>query len=197
MNINNDEFSKQRILGLLIEDPSMILLLKSKYITDDIWQFCIEHEPSLFKHMKNPSLDMCYFALEMDGHNLKYIRHKFKDIKITRKMAYIAISNCPKAIFYVPKDILDDGLKELAFELEPQLMKDFIYIRPEYVKKVIENNPTDIKYINNPDENLICEALIKEPNICLYFDTLTPKMKKAIEENHPQLIPFITNYHDE
>lgn len=193
----NDEFTEQKLFGLLIEDPSMILLLKNKYISDDMWKFCIEREPSLFKYMKNPSLEMCYFALEIDGHNLKYIKNKFKDIKITRKMAFLAISNCPKAIFYVPQEILDTGLKELAFDKDPSLMKSFQFIRPDYIEKVIENNPANVKYINNPDEDIICQALLKEPNICVYFNTLTPKMKKIIEEKYPQLIPFYSNFYDE
>lgn len=193
----NDEFTEQKLFGLLIEDPSMILLLKNKYISDDMWKFCIEREPSLFKYMKNPSIEMCYFALEIDGHNLKYIKNKFKDIKITRKMAFLAISNCPKAIFYVPQEILDTGLKELAFDKDPSLMKSFQFIRPDYIEKVIENNPANVKYINNPDEDFICQALLKEPNICVYFNTLTPKMKKIIEEKYPQLIPFYSNFYDE
>ena len=169
----------------------MILLLKNKYITDDVWEFCIEREPSLFKYMENPSLQVCYFALDQDGHNLKYIKNKFTEIKINRKMAYIAIRNCPKAIFYVPKTLLDDELKELAFEQDPTLMESFDNVRPEFVEGLLLRNPSYIKFIKNPDEALVCKLLKDYPNIIVYFSTITNRMRETLEMYHPEILNLI------
>lgn len=182
---------KEKILGMLIDDPSMIVLLKNKYINDDIWMFCIEREPSVFQFMINPSVAMCFYALEQDGHNLKYIRDKFTNIDITRKMAFIAIKNYPKAIYYVPKGILDDGLKEMAFAQDPSLMQSFTNIRPEFIKELVLNNPSYIKYIKDPDENLVCDLLIDHPNIIVYMTSITEKMRETLSTYHPELLSFI------
>ena len=190
---HDEEIIRNRLLKVLVEDPTMILVLKNKYITDDLWKFCIEREPSLFQEMKNPSEEMCEFALHADGSNLKYIRKNFPYIKITKKMAYISILSCPKAILYVPDKILDEGLKEMAFEKDPSLMKEFKYIRPDYINKKIIENPANIKYINNPDEDLVCNALIIEPNVCVYFEKLTPRMISTLQQYHPQFLDLYQN----
>ena len=193
MLTHDEEIIRGRLLKILVEDPTMILVLKNKYITDDLWKFCIEREPSLFKEMKEPSEEMCEFALQVDGSNLKYIRKKFKYIKITKKMAYIAISTCPKAILYVPEKILDDGLKEIAFDKDPSLMKEFKNIRPEFINKKVRENPSNIKFINNPNEDIVCEALIAEPNVCVYFEKLSSKMIGVLKHHHPNFLELYQN----
>jgi hypothetical protein len=190
---HDEEIIESRLLKVLVDDPTMILVLKNKYITDGLWKFCIEREPSLFKEMKNPDEEMCEFALKIDGYNLKYIRRKFNYIKITKKMVYLALSTCAKAILYVPNNILDEGLKEIAFDKNPALMKEFNYIRPEYINKKIKENPSIIKFINNPAEDMIIDAMILEPNVCVYFDKLTPKMIEILKEYHPQFLDIYQN----
>lgn len=190
---HDEEVIKSRLLKVLVEDPTMILVLKNKYITDDLWRVCIEREPSLFQEMKNPNEEMCEFALQVDGSVLKHIRKKFTYIKITKRMAICAILSCPKAILYVPEKILDEGLKEMAFDRDPSLMKEFRYVRPEYINKKLLENPAYIKYINNPNEDMVCNALIAEPNICVYFEKLTPKMITILKEYHPQFLELYQN----
>lgn len=186
-----NEDDKRRILNLLIDNPSLILLLKNKYIDEDIWEFCLEREPSLFKHIKNPSIKLCNYAIELDGNNLKYILNKHSDIKVTRKMLYVAVDNCPKVIREIPEIIIDEGLKELAFDRDPSLMQYFNYIRKSYIEQRVKENPSIIQYIKNPDEELICKTLKEEPNIVLYFDKITPAMATIIDKHHPHLIPLI------
>ncbi len=187
---NDNPNVKYKLLNLLVDNPSFVLLLKNKYIDDDIWQFCIEREPGLFKHMKNPSIAICEFALEVDGYNLKYIAKKFKHIEITRKMVYIALRNCPKAIDYVPEDILDVGLRELAFDNDPSLMKDYDFkdLRYDYVSSMINKNPAYIKYINNPPDELIVSAIKQDSNVCVYFEKLSPYVINVVNELYPNLL---------
>lgn len=193
--IENNESMKYKVLNLLVDDPSAILLFKNKYIDDDVWKFCIEREPGIFKHMKDPSEEMCEFALSVDGHNLKYIEKRFTNIKITRKMAYIAISNCPKAIVYIPPEILDEGLKEKAFNSDPSLLQNFDFndLRYDYIKNTITENPSFIKYINSPPDDLIIEAIKKDPNICVYFEKLSPRVVAVINEINPNLLLLYKN----
>lgn len=189
--MENFDKIKPKLLALIIDDPSTILLLKNRYITDDLWQFAITQEPSLFEDVKDPSVEICITALEADGANLKILKKKHRHIPITRKMAYAAVSNCPDAIKDVPKELIDNGLMELAFDGKPSLMLDFTKIRPAYITKTLRENPSYIKYVKHINENLVCDAMLENPNIALYFDVLTPKMKSLIETNYPEMVQFI------
>ena len=58
---------EQKIYNILSEHPSLILIIKNKYVTDNMWKICITKEPSLFQYMKNPSEEMCLFAVNEEG----------------------------------------------------------------------------------------------------------------------------------
>lgn len=178
-----------RIYNILYDEPRLVIALKERYLSDDIWKFCIEREPSIFKEMKHPSQAVAEFAVDADGDNLQYLMSKFTHIKITESMVYKAIRSCPKALLYAPVYYRTNELKEYAFDKDPSLMMyfDSIEIRPEYKEKVLLQNPANIRYINNPDEDTVCELLKTTPNICVYLKDMTPKMWKILDEYHPAI----------
>jgi hypothetical protein len=51
----SNENIQDKVLRLLYTDPDMVTLIKDKYLTDEIWMFCIEREPSVFEEMKRPN----------------------------------------------------------------------------------------------------------------------------------------------
>lgn len=176
---------QDRLLKILYEEPCLVLALKEKYVTDEIWKICIEREPSLFKQMKHPSEDVCYYAVGIDGYNLKYVRSKFNYVKMTDKLIYMAVTSCPKSILFVPEKMISTGLKEMAFDRDPALMLNYDDVRPEYIKRKVEEDSRFLKYLPNADEDLVCEALIKDPNLIVYYSEPTEKMKQILETYHP------------
>ena len=194
--MNRDENAQSQLMRVLYDEPSLITYVKERYITDDIWMFCIEREPSVFENMKRPNERVCNFAVEIDGSNLKHVREKFTYIPITNKMCYNAVKSCPKAILDVPKKLLSNGLMEMAFDAEPSLMIYFNDIRPEYIKKKVSENPSYLKYINDPDEDFVCEILLKNPNTCVYLDRLTPRMLDIMRDNYPDTYELYTRVWD-
>lgn len=184
MNIKN--FNKNKILRVIMEDPEIITLLKEKYVDDEIWKFCIEREPSLFRKMKHPSYEICMHACEVDGSNLRYIKNKFSYITINDVMVYTAVSSNPKAIIYVPKKLLSEDLKEMAFDQDPSLMIYFDTIRHEYLEKIISQKPSSIQYVEFANEDLLCKAILNDPNVCVYINKLTPKMLDILKEHYPE-----------
>lgn len=196
MLIEQDSYVRTKILNAIVKDPEIITVLKDKYIDDEIWKFSIEQEPSLFKKMKHPSEELCMYACEVDGLNLRWVRNKFSYVPITDMMIYTAVKSNPKAILYVPKKRLNDGLKEMAFDKDPSLMEYYDDIRPEYLKKLIDEKPFAIQYVNNPDEDLICDAIIKDPNVCVYVNDVTDRMLHTLETYHPNYFNlYKNNYH--
>ena len=184
MNPNRE----QKILELLSEDPSAILMFKNKYTTDNMWKFCIELEPSLFQFMKTPSEEMVIYALSEDGANIKYL--KDMGIQLTPKMIYTAVKSYPGAIYMIPAELRTSKLREFACTEDPSLMKE-LTLKREYVDKRLKSDPTLVRFLKNPTEDQICNAIIADPNICAYIEKFTPKVKNLIKELYPDIIPLI------
>ena len=190
-----DPMRERAILKLLSDDPACILLLRNKCTTDNMWKVAIQLEPSLFQYMNNPSNEMCLFALKEDGNNLQYVV-KNPDVKLTPEMLYTAVKSYPAAIFDVPIEMRDNAIKEFAFDQDPTLIKNFVNIRKEYIQRKIKNDPSFIRFLNDPDEDLICKAIENDPNYCVYVKKFTPRIKKLIETLYPDIIPLIPGFNE-
>lgn len=177
--------AKTKILRAIMSDPEIVLLLKEKYVDDEIWKFCIERDPNLFKKMKHPNDEVCMYACNVDGSNLKHIKNKFRHIKITDTMCLTAIRSNPRAILYVPKSLMNNELKEIACSEDPSLMIHFDDLREEFIEKLIREKPYAVKYVRKINESFICEMIKSTPTICTYFDKMTPKMIDIFREYHP------------
>lgn len=186
MILDKETRVKTKILNAIMEDPEIVLLLKEKYVDDEIWKFCIEQDPSLFRRMKHPSDAICMFACSVDGSNLKYIKNKFRHVLITGTMCLVAVKSNPKAILYVPKAFMNSELKRIAFQEDPSTMKYFDEISEEFLEKLIIEKPYAIQYVNHPDEEIICNAIKETPNICPYLNKMTPRMVETLKQHHPE-----------
>lgn len=191
---NIDRDIKNSILNAITRDPGIITIFKEKYVDDEIWKYCISQEPSIFKKMKHPSYDICLYACEIDGMNLKYVVNKFSYINITAVMVFKAVRSNPNAILYVPKSMLSESLKEMAFDVNPSLMTRFSNIRKEYILSKLKENPIIIQYvIDKIDEDVVCDMIKQNPNICVYIDHMTSEMTKVLKENHPSYYALYKN----
>lgn len=189
----SDSTAKTKILRAIIDDPEIVLLLKEKYVDDEIWKFCIERDPNLFKKMKTPTEEICLFACSVDGINLKYIKNKFKFIPITSEMCLTAVQSNAKAILFVPKKMMNDELKEIACYEDPSLMVHFDDLREAFIEKVIKEKPYAVKYVKRINEGFLCEMIKSTPAICTYFDKMTPKMLDVFKEYHPNYFYLYMN----
>ena len=188
--IEIDPRKESIILELLIEEPSLILMFKDEYITENMWKISIENEPPLFQFMVNPSDEIIQFALEQDGANIKYLKNM--GIQITPKMIYTAVKNYPGAIYLIPKSLRSNKLKEYACTEDPSLMREFSLNR-KFIEARLKEDPTLVRYLPNPSEDQICKALEKDPSVCAYIKNFTPRMKSIIISKYPEIIPLISN----
>lgn len=186
------EEAQRKILDVIVDDPMMIFALKDKYITEDLWIYCIQREPSIFKHIKHPSLKICYHALYEDGLNIRKLRKK--GIRITPDMVYVAVRSTPRAILYVPQRFVSDELKEWAFEQDPFLIKEFRHdIREEYIIRKIKETPSFIQYIWCPKDDWLELAISEDPNVVAYIPELSNRIKKFLQERYPEWYVLLSN----
>lgn len=193
MLLGERENIRMKILSAIMEDPEIVLYLKEKYVDEEIWKYCIEREPSLFKKMKHPSEEICMFACEVDGANLKHVKTKFRYIPITSVMIINSVKSNPKALLSVPKKFLTNEIKEIAFDEDPSLMTYFDDVRPNYLVKLLEEKPWAIQYVTDPDESLICDEIKRSPNICPYLNHMTKNMMETLRIYHPNYYTLYQN----
>ena len=185
---NKSVFVENKLLNILYDEPSLITIIKSAYVTEDIWRFCIDREPSLFKDVKYPSYELALFAIKLDGYNLKYVKEKFPQIKITQELAFWAVKSCPHAIKYVPKKICNRGIIELAVKEDNSLLEDYEdYLEDEFIINIISSNPQALQYLHRLTENIICELLENNPNYITFINNPSEKMLKTVEDSNPTI----------
>lgn len=183
---------QRKIISMIMENPSNILVIKDRYITEDLWMYCIREEPSLFKNIKHPSPQIYYLAVHEDGMNIKYL--KKKGIRITPDLVNIAVRSTPASILYVPRVFLNNELKEFAFDRDPSLMYHFRHdIRESYIENKLKDFPSTIQYIWYPKDEWIKIALTADPNTVAYIPYLSEGIKNFFKENYPNDFALIEN----
>ena len=199
-----DEFTKahrkemkmrKMIYDCLVDHPEYIRIIKSKYVTDDLIESVMRVEPELFKYVKNPTLRAINAALDIDGGNLKYLSDE-KIASLPMASFEIAIESNPRdAVKYIPKDLLDEKIKMSIFVEEPEVIRDKnIHIDEDLLSPLIVENPSLIKYVCEPSENLKCTAIRWDINVALYYPTLTEKMMDVIDKYWPKYRSQLPNY---
>lgn len=183
----------QKLFETLFDTPEMVLYLKNRYQTDRVWKFCIEREPSIFSKMDNPTEEIAQYALDVDGENIIPLVTKFDYIPITKKMAFTALRSYPGAILYIPEDVLTEEMMNMAFNAQPSLMSNFDNLTYDYLLRRIQERPSDIRFIQNPRDELIYLALERDPNLCVYFTSLTPRMINLLYDLKPELAAMYIN----
>ena len=159
-----DPVREQRLIEMISNDPSIVIIFKNKYITDNMWKVAIENEPSLFQYMKQPSEEMILFALSEDGANVKYLENM--GVQMTPRMIYTAVKNYPGAIYLIPESYRSNRLKEFACTEDPSLMKE-LPLKAHYIEGRLRKDPTLVRFLPSPTEDQLCNAIRHDPNVCV------------------------------
>ena len=188
-----DFYPNRKLLQLIAQDPSNILLVKDSLVTPQMWRYAIEQDPTLFQYIKNPSPDLCEFAVEESGENLKWVYEHNPDA-ITSEMCYTAIDSYPSAILHVPSELCDYPMKEYAIDLDPTLVQAFSDLRPAYIQEKLRVDPNFCRFLKNPTEEMEYKAVENDANYCAYVKHFTPRIKRLIETLYPEIIELLPNF---
>lgn len=183
-------------IELIIQHPEYIPIVKDKYLTDDILEYCLMEEPSVFRYIPDPSTRIINTALGLDGGNLKYIKKKVRKELPMESFIRALSSNPREALPYIPKNLLTEEMKAEIFDSSPEAIKEsnIKIAQDDFLKSRIKENPQNIKFVIDPSDELKCIALREDPNIALYYDELTPAMMDIIDEKYPELKEVLPNY---
>ncbi len=181
---------EQRLMSMISDDPSSILLIKESLVTDNMWKIAIQGEPGLFKYMRKPSKELCEFAVNEDGANLKWCVENAID-DVTPELCIAAIGNYPPAIIDVPVSLMTHRLKEYAFDLDPTLIKVFSDVRPAYIEKKLSEDPTFCRYLSHPTEEMEYKAIEADPNYCAHIKNFTDRIRSLIKTLYPEILSLL------
>ena len=191
---NNMQFALA--IQYITSHPDCIPILKKRWRTDDVYIACMEDEPSIFQYIPKPSLKVIKAALRLDGENIRYIKKKMRKT-LPPEFYIIAVdSNARGALPYIPKKYISAEVKEQIFESDPELLlaNNLALVENDFIRAQIEEDPSRIKYVKDPSNELKCLALSKSPNTALYYDSLTEEMMDIIDEMYPSLRDSLPNY---
>ena len=80
---------------------------------------------------------------------------------------------------------MNDPVKALSYGIQV----------PDYfILQELERQPNLIKLIKNPSNKMKCVALDNDPNVALYFDSLTDEMMDIIDAKYPHLKDSLSTY---
>lgn len=186
MDIDLKAYAKE----LINERPEAILVIKKKYIDDDDWEAAVEKNPKLLAEWDDPSYASCYTAVEADGRAILDCPPDMIDYRLLER----AILTTPAVAILLPRNYLTLEIRELAVDHDPTLIGSIENLPIDYIKGKLKYNPSLIRYIKDPSDELKCYAIEQNPNVALYFPKLSKAMRKVIDEKYPDFREGLANY---
>jgi hypothetical protein len=176
-------------VNMIANSPELIPLLKNKYTTDDVLEDALDLNPDIFKFIKDPSDRIIAKALDMDGANIQYIsKERLQSIPEELILSAIESVDDTPIDFGIDFDNISEESRLDIFMQDPAKALQCGITVPEYfIINAIQKTPNIIRYVKDPTNKMKCIALNLEPNVVVYFDSLTDEMMDIIDAKYPYL----------
>ena len=176
-------------VDLIANNPYILNLLKDKYTTDDILEDALELNPDIFKFIKEPSMRIILKALDMDGGNIQYLDKEVIDsLSDDVLVAAIDTMDVNTIISDIDFESMSEETRVDIFVNDPIKALQCGVTVPEYfIIKELQKSPNLIRYVKNPTNRMKYIALENDPNVAVYFDSLTDEMMDIIDGKYPHL----------
>ena len=177
---------RDKMEAILKDDPRMILSFRSKLVTDEMWEYAIAMDPSLFSECKKKTFSIASIAISTDGLNLGNVNPLNYTGEQYKRLCNLAVKQNPKALMLVPKEFRSSELLSYAYAADPELLLSGGKLTENMIKAILDHNPSLIQYVVDPSDDLIIRALTKDPKVIVYFPIISDKVRAFYEENYPQ-----------
>lgn len=183
--VTTEQF-QERMMDVIKQIPSMILTFKSRLVTDEMWEYAIAMEPSLFKECKRKTYALASIAVSLDGFHLGNIDPVNYTESQYQNLCKMAINQNPKAISVVPKEFRSNELVSMAYARDPAILMSEKKLSEDMVIAILDHNPGLIRYVVEPTDDMMIHALKKDPRVIVYLAVIPDKVREFIEETYPQ-----------
>lgn len=175
-------------VNMIVNNPEILPFLKNKYTTDDVLEDALDINPDIFKFIKDPSNRIIIKALDMDGANIQYIdRERLNNLPDEILVSAIESVDDVSDLGVNFDDISEESRLDIFIQDPVKAIQCGINVPEYFMIKEIQKSPNLIRYIKNPTNKMKCVALDLEPNVAVYFDSLTDEMMDIIDIKYPHL----------
>ena len=175
-------------VNMIANNPEILPFLKNKYTTDDVLEEALDINPDIFKFIKDPSNRIIIKALDMDGANIQYIdRERLNSLPDEILVSAIESVDDVSDLGVNFDDISEESRLDIFIQDPVKAIQCGINVPEYFMIKEIQKSPNLIRYIKNPTNKMKCVALDLEPNVAVYFDSLTDEMMDIIDNKYPHL----------
>jgi hypothetical protein len=175
-------------VNMIVNNPEILPFLKNKYTTDDVLEEALDINPDIFKFIKDPSNRIIIKALDMDGANIQYIdRERLNSLPDEILVSAIESVDDVSDLGVNFDDISEESRLDIFIQDPVKAIQCGINVPEYFMIKEIQKSPNLIRYIKNPTNKMKCVALDLEPNVAVYFDSLTDEMMDIIDNKYPHL----------
>lgn len=175
-------------VNMIVNNPEILPFLKNKYTTDDVLEEALDINPDIFKFIKDPSNRIIIKALDMDGANIQYIdRERLNSLPDEILVSAIESVDDVSDLGVNFDDISEESRLDIFIQDPVKAIQCGINVPEYFMIKEIQKSPNLIRYIKNPTNKMKCVALDLEPNVAVYFDSLTDEMMDIIDIKYPHL----------
>jgi hypothetical protein len=182
-------------VNLIANNPEFMQLMKSKYLTDDILEDALDLNPDIFRYIKEPSMRIVLKALDIYGPNIQYIDDAIVD-QIPEEVLINVLDSIDNSlnININFSGICEESRIDLFMNDPVKALSYGIQVPDYFILQELERQPNLIKLIKNPSNKMKCVALDNDPNVALYFDSLTDEMMDIIDAKYPHLKDSLSTY---
>ncbi len=156
-----------------VDEPNKELLMQA-----------FEKDPNVLQFIKNPTYQQKVSAVSRKGATIQYIKSP------TAELIDIALNQNPMAIGHLQKP--ENSFVIKAIDSNPKSIKNIINKLPRnLVVKALEKKGYLIKYIKNPDDELIKIAISSQPSAIQYITQPSIETQIVAIKKSPNLIDCV------
>lgn len=190
MPYSSDELVRH-VEAIIRDNPRMITSFRPKLVSDEMWEYAIAMEPSLFPECKKKTYNIASIAISADGFHIGNIDPINYTGEQFSKLCELAVQQNPKSIVAIPKEFRTRNLLAYAYAREPELIMQEKKLTDDMIASIIDHNPSLIQHVVDPTEEIMIHALSKDPRVIVHFTTITPRVLEYFEENYPEYAAMI------
>lgn len=168
------------------DNPKIILAIKPKYLTEELWEYAVASSVGIFSACKKKTYGICTVALAIDGMLLGLIDPIHYTGEQYQNLCDIAVMQNPKAYTLVPDEFRTREMIAYVYSKDPEMMLSEKSLSADTVMSVLKRKPSFIQYVVEPTDEMMIVALDADPRVIVYMNRIPDKVRDFFEERYPE-----------
>lgn len=185
--VQNNTLTKDEMLDLFRASTNPEIVKYFDNIPDEIQDWIVANKPECIDYINNPNMSVLVYKIQKDPGQIKTIEHPSEELML----GVVKVNGLYLNSIKEPTPlVIEEAVKQNGFAIKfvPENLQT-----KEIQLLAVNSFPRAILSIPNPEDDVIIEALNKEPLIAQLLDNVSPEVQMFLAENHPDNIINIKN----